>query len=127
MAGRGAMFARERVLGVLIDHEAGLRQKHIAEEIGVNPSSMSEFIDRLENDGYVERTVDPSDRRATLIVLTEKGKARAYELEDSRHERLSAMFGCLTEVEKKELIRLLDKVRVGRDDHGQAERALTAP
>ena len=110
MTRRRAMLVRERVLGILIDHEGGLRQKAIAEEIGVGPSSMSELIDKLENDGYVERRTDPSDKRATLVALTEKGKARAWEIEDGRNERLGAMFGGLTDEEKKELLRLLDKL-----------------
>lgn len=108
--GRGVVFVRERVLVVLANRDEGLRQKEIAEEIRVNPSSMSELIDKLENDGYVERTLDPSDKRATRIVLTEKGRVRAHELEDGRNERLNKMFRSLTEDEKGELVRLLDKL-----------------
>ena len=53
---------------------------------------------------------DPEDKRATLITLTEVGKARAYELEDERHERFAKIFEPLTEKEKEQLLKLLEKV-----------------
>jgi len=34
------------------------------------PQAMSQLVDELESMGYVERTPDPTDRRAKLIVLT---------------------------------------------------------
>lgn len=104
------MLSRERVLSALLLQEEAVRQKTIAEELGVAPSSMSEFVDHLEAGGYIERTVDPADKRATLIALTEKGRARAWELEDEKRERFAAAFRKLTEEEKAELLRLLDKL-----------------
>ena len=104
------MLSRERILGILLEHEDGLRQKAIAEEMHIGPSSTSEFIDKLEQTGYIERRPDPDDGRATRIYLTEKGKARAYELEDERKERFAALFTALTDEEKEQLLALLDKL-----------------
>ena len=116
------VLAREMILVILAKHESGVRQKTLAEEMKVNPSSMSEFIDRLESTGYITRTVDPEDKRATLISLTEKGKARAAELEDERVEHLSKIFCNLTNEEKHELIRLLNKL-YGKEAKAAAEEA----
>jgi DNA-binding MarR family transcriptional regulator len=107
--GRGPL-SRERVLELLSAASEGLRQKELAEKMGVNASSMSEFIDHLEDGGYVERTVDPDDKRATRIHLTAKGEARAMELEDERTGQFQALFEKLTEEEKETLIALLAKV-----------------
>ena len=104
------MLSRERILGILLEHEDGLRQKAIAEEMHIGPSSTSEFIDKLEQTGYIERRPDPDDGRATRIYLTEKGKARAYELEDERKERFAFLFTALTDEEKEQLLALLDKL-----------------
>ena len=49
-------------------------------------------------------------RRSTLIVLTEKGKARAYEVLDERQKAASDFCARLTEEEKDTLILLLDKL-----------------
>ena len=107
--GRGPL-SRERVLTALLAAEDGLRQKALAEQLRVNPSSMSEFIDRLESDGYIVRTVDPTDKRATIITLTEKGQARACEVEDERAENITPIFAALTEDEKAQLLALLNKL-----------------
>ena len=104
------MLSRERILGILLESEDGLRQKAIAEQMHIGPSSTSEFIDKLEQTGYIERRPDPDDGRATRIYLTEKGKARAYELEDERKERFAALFAALTDEEKEQLLALLDKL-----------------
>ena len=90
---------------------AGLRQKQLTELLRINASTMSEFIGHLESDGYVERNIDPSDKRATLITLTEKGRARACKLQDERKEKLDQLFSPLTEVERKELFRLLKRLQ----------------
>ena len=139
---RSPVLARERILTLLLEHEtrqddaaeaagpaderaaaekaetvgAGLRQKQLTEEMRINASTMSEFIGHLETDGYVERNIDPSDKRATLITLTEKGRARACELQDERKEKLNQLFSPLTEEEQKELFRLLNKLQRRAED-----------
>ena len=139
---RSPVLARERILTLLLEHEtrqddaaeaagpaderaaaekaetvgAGLRQKQLTEEMRINASTMSEFIGHLETDGYVERNIDPSDKRATLITLTEKGRARAGELQDERKEKLDQLFSPLTEEEQKELFRLLNKLQRRAED-----------
>ena len=107
----GGMFPREMLLlTVLEGGENGVRQKDIAEKIGINASSLSEQIDRLETDRYLERKANPEDKRSTLIVLTEKGRARAYEVLDERRKAAADLCGKLTEEEKDTLISLLDKM-----------------
>ena len=98
------------LLNVLEAGETGLRQKDIAENLGIRPSSLSEQIDALEADRYLERVANPEDKRSTLIVLTEKGKARAWEVQDDRRKAAEEFCSKLTEAEKDTLIALLDKL-----------------
>ncbi len=109
-------FPRERILAmILAKGDQGVHQKELAEEMRINPSSISELIDKLEADRYLERTVDPADKRATLITLTDKGKARAYEVIDERTARAEEVFKNLTEDEKQTLLVLLDKITADTD------------
>ncbi|MCR5181450.1 MAG: MarR family transcriptional regulator [Clostridia bacterium] len=109
--GRGHRpFSRERVLNLIQDSETGLRQKEVSEALRIGASATSELIDKLELDGYVRRTVDPDDKRATRLVLTEMGEARANEVRDQHQKRIGSMFANLTEGEKEELLRLLEKM-----------------
>ncbi|PXX62394.1 MarR family transcriptional regulator [Nocardia tenerifensis] len=54
---------------------AGSRITALAESAGMTQQSMGELVTHLERCGLVERQVDPSDRRARLVVLTEAGEA----------------------------------------------------
>ena len=110
MRGPGGAFAQERMLDVISRFEGGVRQKELTEELKIRPSSVSETISKLEHDGYVKRKVDPDDKRATLITLTEVGEARAAELADERGAKLSKAFEPLTDEEKEQLILLLEKL-----------------
>ncbi len=110
---RERMLPRERILQVILEGgEDGMRQKDILEEVHVNPSSLSELINKLESDRYIERKADPEDKRATRIFLSEKGKARAYEVIDAHREACAKMFASLSEEEKNQLLVLLDKILI---------------
>ncbi|MEF2072987.1 MarR family winged helix-turn-helix transcriptional regulator [Consotaella aegiceratis] len=58
-----------------IDRNGGIRQTALADIMGVEPMTVSAFIDRLEAQGLVVRETDPSDRRAKLVSVTEKAEA----------------------------------------------------
>jgi DNA-binding MarR family transcriptional regulator len=51
----------------------GSRLTDLAERAQITKQSMSYLVDYLEQLGYVARRPDPTDRRATLICLTERG------------------------------------------------------
>lgn len=52
----------------------GSRLVDLARGANMTPQAMGELVDELEDLGYVTRQPDPSDRRAKLIVLTERGR-----------------------------------------------------
>jgi DNA-binding MarR family transcriptional regulator len=53
----------------------GSRLTQLAAGANMTPQSMGEIVDELEKLGYVVREPDPRDRRAKLILLTERGRA----------------------------------------------------
>ena len=108
--GRHRGMGREHLLVLMAERPEGLWQKDLAGEAGINASSASELIGRLEEDGYLVRETDENDRRAVLLKLTEAGKARAEEIKAERESFLSELFSKLTEDEKETLSNLLDKL-----------------
>lgn len=46
----------------------------LADTLMMSRAGMTNRVDRLEQAGLVERTLDPNDRRSFLIALTEKGR-----------------------------------------------------
>ncbi|GLY65343.1 MarR family winged helix-turn-helix transcriptional regulator [Amycolatopsis taiwanensis] len=53
---------------------AGSKVTALAEAAGMTQQSMGELVTHLEQHGYVERRVDPRDRRVRLVVATARGR-----------------------------------------------------
>src|SRR5919204_2352300 len=54
----------------------GSRLTALAERAQITKQSMGYLVDYLEQRGYLERRPDPTDRRAALVCLTERGWAQ---------------------------------------------------
>ncbi len=52
---------------------AGMRPSQLAEQAGMSKQGMNDLLRQLEARGYLELRPDPSDGRARLIILTERG------------------------------------------------------
>jgi DNA-binding MarR family transcriptional regulator len=55
--------------------EEGTRASELARRSGLTRQALTQIIDDLERLGYVTRRDDPTDRRAKLVVYTERGRA----------------------------------------------------
>ncbi|MDO3647413.1 MarR family winged helix-turn-helix transcriptional regulator [Nocardia mangyaensis] len=52
-----------------------LRMQELAELIGLNQSSVSRLVARLESSGLTRRDLCPKDRRGVYTVITDEGRA----------------------------------------------------
>lgn len=68
-AGLGLTPGEARTL-VRIASLEGSRQLEIAQRMGIEPMTLSTYLDRLQSLGFIERRPDPADRRAKLIFTT---------------------------------------------------------
>jgi MarR family transcriptional regulator for hemolysin len=68
-AGLGLTPGEARTL-VRIATLEGSRQLDIAQRMGIEPMTLSTYLDRLQSLGLIERRPDPADRRAKLIFTT---------------------------------------------------------
>src|SRR5450830_1736848 len=55
---------------VRIDRSEGLKQSELAELLDLQPISLTRLLDRLADNGLIERRADPNDRRANRLFLT---------------------------------------------------------
>ena len=74
--------------------------------------NMTVVVDNLEKEGYIERCVNPDDRRSTVIKLTPKGKAKFAEMFPSHANYVEEMCSVLSEKEIRDLSVLLKKLGV---------------
>ncbi len=63
---------RHFVIIPYIDHE-GIRAVDIARQVGISKQAVSKLVDELVQKGYLELKPDPSDGRAYLVSMSEKG------------------------------------------------------
>ena len=63
-------------------------QRTLAADLHVTPRAITALVDGLTATGFVTREPHPSDRRATLVTFTERGRATAQALLDG-HVRLA--------------------------------------
>lgn len=52
----------------------GIRQRDLAESLGIEGPSLVRLLDSLESQGLIERREDEVDRRAKAVHLTEDGR-----------------------------------------------------
>lgn len=72
-AGYGLSAAQWRLLGQLL-REGPSTQASLAALVGVEPISVSRLIDRMEQQGWLRREAHPEDRRAHIVVATDKAR-----------------------------------------------------
>src|ERR671929_617351 len=76
-------FARYEVLMLLLLSRRGsLPMARVGERLQVHPASVTNAVDRLEGQGFVRRVPHPTDRRTTLVELTDAGRAVAAKATD---------------------------------------------
>ncbi|MCC6791317.1 MAG: winged helix-turn-helix transcriptional regulator [Thermomicrobiales bacterium] len=76
--------------------EAGTRVTTLAERAGMTKQGMGQLVGDLERQGYVERTPDPSDARATLVRFTGSGRdllGDAVEVTQELEQEYAALLG----------------------------------
>lgn len=102
--------SQSRALGVLSRH-GEMRLSAVAEHLRIAPRSATEVIDDLQRRGLVERTPDPSDRRATLVALTPEGVATMRAIHEARAAEGERLFAGLDPADRAELTRILRNLR----------------
>ena len=105
----GLTRAQCKVLGYLARNE-GINQTGLADLLEIKPMTLVRQVDRMEEDGWIERRPDPGDRRAYRLVLTEKARPILARILDLSNEVRSEAFVGLSEVEGRRLISLLGRV-----------------
>ena len=88
----------------------------VAEQLRIAPRSATEVVDALEERGLVERVPDEADRRATCVVLTDRGTSTLAEADALRSAAGAEQFSRLSPDERAELRALLVKLDERPDD-----------
>ncbi len=95
-----------RALRVLKRH-GQMRLSELSEHLHIAPRSTTEVVDALEARDLIQRRPDPSDRRATLVELTEHGASVLDAIRAARGTDAEQFFGRLSPADRAHLARIL--------------------
>ena len=101
-----------KLLRALAAQDRSMRE--VSDILHLAPRTVTDIIDGLQGRGLVDRRPHPSDRRITLLHLTEAGAARLAEAGEGADRARDAAIADLDEDERATLQRLLTRVGVVR-------------
>lgn len=87
-----------------------LSQQRLSRRIRMDPATMVDVIDALEDGGYVSRNRNPSDRREYLLVPTARGRALYARAEKALVDTEQATVRALNGRETRTLMELLRRI-----------------
>ena len=105
--------AQSRALRVIVSEEGDMRPSVLADHLRIAPRSATEVADSLEHRGWVVRTADPDDRRATRLALTDEGRGLLARIEQARRAAGEQVLGVLSPARRRTLDAILRTVVEG--------------
>jgi DNA-binding MarR family transcriptional regulator len=109
-------FARYEVLTWLAtDPESSLTLSWISKTLRIPPATVTNIIDRLEDDELIRRVPHPSDARTTLAEITARGRKVATNATRDLNSTVYEQIG-LTEQQRNQLVELLAELRASGNE-----------
>lgn len=93
-----------------------IKQKELGLKLDIRPQSLGELLQKLEAHGYIKRYHAPTDKRALIVELTEKGET--FHLQKPEY---AALFIDLSAKERTELQESLEKISHRLEEQIQKE------
>ena len=97
------------ILSLLAEND-GLTQQQIAQILGIRPQSASEAVTSLEEQGLIEKSSNPQDKRSFLLSITPEGRNRQEQIRQDMQQNACRILAPLSEEEKNTLQCLLEKI-----------------
>jgi DNA-binding MarR family transcriptional regulator len=115
----GLTPARAEVLW-LLNRGGPLTQRELSQTLRCTPRNVTGLVDPLEAAGFVTRNPHPTDRRATLVTLTDHGRAVASRWSAEHREGAGQLFGDVAAADLATFVSILDRVLARFRDQASA-------
>ncbi len=129
----GLTSAQWRVLAAVarteLLNQEPLNQASLAEQLEIEPITVSRLVDRMEAGKLIERRPDPADRRAYRLFVTDSARPLLADFRAVANECLTAALVGVSEDEIEAVIDVLTRVRanlVARPDVVARQAAMAA-
>ena len=114
-----------------LDRFEGLKQSELAEVLDLAPISLTRLLDRLAENGLIERRPDPNDRRANRLYLTPAARPLLKQLSELGEDMMATVLDKIDEPARAHLLRDLDTIKdslraaIARNGNGGNEQTAT--
>ncbi|MBW3625274.1 MAG: MarR family transcriptional regulator [Armatimonadetes bacterium] len=109
LAPLGLNTTKARILAAL-KHQDGRTATDLLPVASVEPASMTLLLQGLEREGRIERRPHPTDKRASLLFLTEEGHQAQQQAWAVLEETNRDIFDILTDEERQELQQVMTRL-----------------
>jgi len=116
-------LSRFDLLAQLDGAAEGMRMGELSKRLMVTTGNITGLTDELEADGLVERLADPTNRRASLVRMTAKGRKAFAAAAKTNETWIEEMFAGITPADKAQLFEILGRQKetlARRLDSGEA-------
>ena len=86
-----------------LHHKGPCGLSEISERFDITAAAASQLVDKLVQAGYLARTEDPTDRRAKLLTLSDKGKELINQGTEERHRWMDDLAATLSVEDQKKV------------------------
>ncbi len=118
----GLSQARWIILLQLSRHGDGVAQKVLADRVGIEGPTLVRLLDRMTEDGWLERRESETDRRCKTVHLTDKARDVIEEIRKVATALRSELLAGTTPDELETMLRILQQIKDKADRlHGGGE------
>lgn len=92
-------------------HQEGLTHSELAEQLHVQPATITKMLERMERAGFLERRDDPQDRRVSRVYLTEQAQTIRAHMHQIFHIMEADCLAGFDDQERDQLHLFLTRIR----------------
>ncbi len=96
---------------IRIDRTEGLKQSELAEILDLQPITLTRLLDRLADNGLIERRADPNDRRANRLYLKPAAKPLLGQLAELSADMMETVLEGLSVASIERMLKELNAVK----------------
>jgi MarR family transcriptional regulator, transcriptional regulator for hemolysin len=93
-----------------LSRNQGISQARLAELTETDPMTLVRTLDRMQQDGWIERRPDPADRRAHCLFLCDAARPVVDRIWKIAEQTRSEMLAALSQDEREHLMDLLERI-----------------
>jgi MarR family transcriptional regulator, transcriptional regulator for hemolysin len=109
-----------------VERNEGMKQTELAEQMEMQPITLTRLIDKLCDNGWIERRGDDNDRRVNRLYLRKTGRQLLGKLSGLRSELTATALGGISPTDAHRMLTQLELIKENVRNAIQSHEAETA-